>query len=174
MGPHHSAGGGREHWIAPSSSDTEWDGRLHPSLFDGQLHLPGGGFHTEATLGLLCIQHLYTHLYDSDNVVGFILDQAGGGAGESHSRSDLITDTLHAAREVAVFSAACLLSESSGRFHVRLHGVRLHGTDGVLPDKHCTKWYAYTQAHGISTKACGRWGRQERDGGGLGTTTGWQ
>lgn len=134
MGSHHAAGGRREHRTTPSGTDTKRDGRLHPGLFDGQLHLPGGGFHAKATLGLLCIQHVYTHLYDSDNVVGFILDQAGGGASACHPGCDVIANALHAARQIAVFAAAGLLSESRGRLHVRLHGIRLYGTDGVLPD----------------------------------------
>lgn len=74
VGSHHAAGGRRKHWIAPSGTHTQRDRRLHPGLFDGQLHLPGGGFYAKTTLGLLCIQHVYTHLYDSDNVVGFVLD----------------------------------------------------------------------------------------------------
>lgn len=68
--------------------------------------------------------------------VGLLLDKTGSSASQSDTGRDLPADPLDAAREESGVLAPRLVPKGRGRVHVRVHGVRVHGVDGVLPGEH--------------------------------------
>lgn len=82
--------------------------------------------------------------------MGVILDKTRGRARQGYSGSHLVAHPVHAARQKSSLVTARLVLEGRRRLHVGLHGVRLHGADGVLSGEHRPRRLGYT---GSETRA---------------------
>lgn len=83
--------------------------------------------------------------------VGLLLDKTGSGASQSDARRNFLADPLDATRQESSVSSTCFLSKGCGRFHVGLHGVRVHGVDGVLPGEHRPRRLGHAPETGATT-----------------------
>lgn len=83
--------------------------------------------------------------------VGLLLDKTGSGASQSDARRNLLADPLDATRQESSVPSTCFVSKGRGRFHVCLHGVRVHGVDGVLPGEHRPRRLGHAPETGATT-----------------------
>lgn len=76
--------------------------------------------------------------------VGVLLDKTGSSTGEGDTWRNVSAHPFDPTREESSVSTTRVVSEGRGRVHVRLHGVRVHGVDGVLPGKYRTRRFGST------------------------------
>lgn len=90
----------------------------------------------------------------AENVaVGVVLDKTRGRARPSHPGSHLAAHPLHAARQEPSLFTARFIPEGRRRLHVGLHGVRVHGADGVLSGEHRSRRLGYARSEASTSAA---------------------
>lgn len=86
----------------------------------------------------------------SSCAVGLLLDKTGSGTSQSNAGCNFLADPFDATREESSVIASCVISKGRGRVHVSLHGLRVHGVDGVLPGEHRSRRLGYASETGAS------------------------
>lgn len=119
--------------------------------------MPRSGVYAKTTIGLLFVSYVYSNLFDRYHVgecglqvihvhgifdfdwisffllkVGIVLDKTRGSSSSRYIGRNISADAIHATCQIPGLPTARLLPESGGRFHVRVHDIRVHGIDGVL------------------------------------------